>query len=120
MSGGGFNYQQQSLAREMFGWNIDVDYGADGFSQAARARKINPMHDKLMSELCWDLLCVIHSLDYADSGDTDIDDYRGDVEYFKRKWLHASCEEIVEREIENIAAEFKEELATSLSINRGA
>lgn len=91
MSGGAFNYEQVRLAEELFGWNLNCTYGEGGHEQGKTARSINPMCDREMSELVWDVLCLIHSLDWYKSGDTDEDDYRADVKWFKDKWLKRSA-----------------------------
>lgn len=113
MSGGHFNYEQRRLAYEMFSW-LSVDYGEEGFSQAPKARKINPLEDRQLSELCWDLLCVIHSYDWYICGDTGEEDYREDVKRFKKKWLKPSPEKLVKAEIEKAVEELRQELLTTL------
>lgn len=55
MSGGRFNYADCNLKSEMFGW-VDEPY--------------NVMEDDEISELVWDVLNLIHDLDYYQSGDT--------------------------------------------------
>lgn len=109
MSGGRFNYVQCSLANEMFNW-MSVDYGDYGFSQAPGARKINPLEDRQLSELCWDLLCVIHSYDWYASGDTCEETYRADVKRFKEKWLKPTPQELLKSEIEKSVEELRQDL----------
>lgn len=87
MSGGCFEYSNDRACREIFGWEIDCDYGDKGFSQSPRARRLNPLKNKVMSEMAWDLFCVLHSYDWYSSGDTDEEVYREDVKRFKDKWL---------------------------------
>ena len=87
MSGGRFSYKQSDLANEIFGWNMSVDYGEEGFSQSPKAARLNPLHDVEMSEMLWDMLCVVHSFDWWDSCDTSEEQYRADVKRFKEKWL---------------------------------
>ena len=45
MSGGRWNYQNDTLAYELFPW-MSPDYGKRGFEQSATARKLNPLEDK--------------------------------------------------------------------------
>lgn len=53
MSGGRFNYADCNLKSEMFGW-VDEPY--------------NVMEDDEISELVWDVLNLIHDLDYNCGG----------------------------------------------------
>lgn len=116
MSGGNWNYQNDSLANELFGWGFSPNYGEKGFSQAAYARKSNPLEDRQLSELLWDLFCVLHSYDWYACGDTCEDTYRKDVAYFKNKWLKASPEELVRREIDASLEEARQAIYQSLGI----
>ena len=84
MSGGKFDYSNDKAAREIFNWGADVDYGM-GDSNYQRnvksARKINPLEDKQLSELVFDVFCLLHSFDWYASGDTGGETYFSDVEY---------------------------------------
>ena len=116
MSGGHWDYQNDRLARDIFGWSISADYGEKGFSQAAQARRINPLEDKMMSEILWDMLCVLHSYDWYACGDNCEETYLEDVKRFKEKWLLLSDEEITKREVKNCLSEVKEDIYKSLGI----
>lgn len=118
MSGGHWTYSNDTAARDIFGWAIDVNYGEKGFKQAAIARKINPLEDKQLSELCWDLFCVLHSYDWYKSGDCCEETYRKDVEYFKNKWLKTSRKALERCEVDKAIEEAKEEVYRSLGIER--
>lgn len=87
MSGGHFDYRNDNLCHDIFGWGISPDYGDHGFSQSKLARRVDPLDDILMSELVFDVFCVLHSYDWWQSGDTGEDTYRADVQRFKDKWL---------------------------------
>lgn len=114
MSGGRFQYVNDQLANDIFGWGMNPDYGNDGFSQSRLARYIDPMEDKMLSEMLWDMFCLLHSLDWYQSGDTGEDTYLKDVEYFKGKWLKPTAEELVQHQIEESIADLRKELAKSL------
>lgn len=112
MSGGQWNYVNDHLANDMFDW-MSPDYGKSGFEQAAKARRINPMQDRLISELVWDVLCLIHSCDYYLSCDTSEETYKADVKYFKDKWLKngmpkAAVKQIVDGDIAMLQKELYE------------
>lgn len=106
MSGGHFNYINDSACREIFGWNIDCDYGERGFSQSKLARRLDPLEDKVMSELVFDVFCVLHSYDWYACSDTCEDTYRADVKRFQDKWLKPMrgkrAKEIVDDELEEV------------------
>lgn len=113
MSGGHFDYSENQLAHSMFGWSMDVDYGEDGFSQSKVARNINPLDDRELSEMLWDMLCLIHSKDYYESGDTSKERYEKDLKYFKNKWMKRSESDVIaayKQDIRNYADELIREL----------
>lgn len=115
MSGGRFNYLDGSLASEMFNY-LSPSYGKSGFGLADQARRINPLKDRQISELCWDLLCLIHSFDWMVSGDTCEETYAEDLKYFKEKWLQVSPANLIKREVDKTVAELKEDLYAEFGI----
>ena len=108
MSGGYFCGHANRLAEDLFAFNYP-HYGQKGFSGAALARQQNPLEDKTISELTWDLLCVLHAFDYYKSGDIGEDAYREDVERFKAKWCKPyskkRAKEIVDAEVAALRTE---------------
>lgn len=106
MSGGRFDYSNDRACRDIFGWGIDCDYGDEGFSRSKAARRLNPLEDMVMSELVFDVFCVLHSYDWYACGDTCEDTYRADVKRFKDKWLKPMrgkrAKEIVDDELEEV------------------
>lgn len=118
MSGGRWNYGECNLGYDMFP-GCDVCYGLGddnkskygNYTESVRlARKHNPMEDKQLSELVFDVLCLIYSADWYKSGDTGEDCYRQDVSYFKEKWLNVKANDAIKAEIDKAIDEMKEEL----------
>ena len=98
MSGGRWNYNQCNLGYEMFP-GCDVCYGIGNDERnkyrnysgnVKLARKLNPMEDKQISELVFDVLCLIYSADWYKSSDIEENYYREDVKAFKEKWLNVN------------------------------
>lgn len=117
MSGGHWNYETDSTCREIFGWGTDPDYNLSSEKvkkSALLARKLNPLEDKELSELVFDVFCLLHSYDWYISGDTGEEDYKDDVKYFKEKWLKRSASSRIRSEIEKSVVEMKEELLSML------
>lgn len=98
MSGGHFSYTNDQACREIYGWTLSPDYGDRGFSQSKLARIVDPFDDLIISELIFDVFCLIHSYDWYASADTGEETYRADVRRFKEKWLKQLPEERI-REI---------------------
>lgn len=118
MSGGRWNYGQCNLGYEMFPTS-SVSYGLGEYEYDAsikQARKMNPMEDKQISELVFDVLCLIYSADWYRSGDTGEETYRKDVEFFKNKWLKAKYENLVKEAIDKNIEEARNELYTEFGI----
>lgn len=98
MSGGYFDRKNDMLCGEIYKWAVSPNYGEGGFSQSARARCVDPFDDIVISELIFDVFCLLHSYDWYQSGDTGEETYRADVRRFKEKWLKQLPEERI-REI---------------------
>ena len=124
MSGGRWNYNQCNLGYDMFP-GCDVCYGLGddekskyrNYTESVKlARKLNPMEDRQLSELVFDVLCLIYSADWYKSGDTCEDIYREDVKYFKGKWLKEKPIDLVKDEIEKSVIELKDELYVAFGL----
>lgn len=92
MSGGHFNYQDSSLKSEMFGWG-DKRYS-------------DPMEDVELSQMVYELLDLLHDLDWYKSGDTGDENYLEAKAKFKNKWLRNKnyndvIKDLIEEEFEN-------------------
>ena len=120
MSGGHWDYRNDELSREVFGWGMYPDYGEAGFEQSFLARKKDPLEDKLMSEMLWDMLCVLHSYDWYICGDNCEETYREDVKRFKKKWLKRGEAELTRREIDVALEETRMELYKALGVKMDA
>ena len=63
------------------------------------------------------MLCLLHSCDWYQSGDTGEATYRADIEYFKNKWLNPTASELAKSEIDKSILEVKEELYKVLGVS---
>lgn len=112
MSGGRFNYTDSTLCSEMF--DEYADYDLEGLKDLKDARKRvrrrNRFEDVEISELIFDVFCLIHSYDWYASGDTGEDTYRKDVEYFKRKWFGKTARQRAEKVAKDAIEEFSEDI----------
>ena len=96
MSGGKFCYYNKLLKDEMFVYSD---------------RPNNVMEDDEISELVWDVLNLIHDLDYYQSGDTCRETYIESKKEFKKKWFgnrKIRIEKIVDKKIDQLREEVKE------------
>lgn len=108
----------RNFVNDLFGWDIYVAYGEEGFNQAKTARRINPLKDEELSELLWDLLCVMYSQSCANSGDISEDTFEKDREYFKTKWLKRPPKKRIKEEIEKHLAEARDQLYYELLVDK--
>ena len=118
MSGGHCNYDNDRACREIFGWEISPNYGDRGFSQSKIARKLNPLDDFIISEIVFDVFCLLHSFDWYESGDTCEETYRKDVQYFKDKWLARLPEERTKEIVESAIDSVREKLYQTFNVTR--
>ena len=90
MSGGKWDYINDRLSTEIFGYWISTDRIDSGKKYDVNLKeviKMNPLEDHEITAIVYDVLCLLHSYDWAISGDTDEKTYREDVKKFKCKWL---------------------------------
>ena len=114
MSGGRWNYIQSTLANDLFDWRLSLDYGDDGRRQSKHARRLNPMGDREISEIVWDVLCLVQSRDWNLSGDTCDETYMKDVKAFKEKWLKRTDADVI-ASYKNDLMDYAKELASELN-----
>ena len=110
MSGGHFNYSNDTLCHEIFGWGVSANYGERGFAQSKLARKFNPLEDLVISELVFDVFCLLHSFDWYSSGDTCEETYREDVARFKKKWLKQIPKSTIKEIVNDETSRLRDEL----------
>ena len=124
MSGGYWNYYQCNLGDDMFP-GCDVCYGLGDNTKSKyghytesvkRARQLDPMEDKQISELVFDVLCLIYSADLYKEADIGEERYRADIKFFKEKWLLQKPEQLVRDEIDKSIKEAQDELYISLGL----
>lgn len=109
MSGGYFSYLNDTAAREIFGWELEITYGLENLRRDAKqAAKDNPLEDREISELVYDVFCLLHSYDWYKACDTDYETYQKDVEFFKNKWLKATTSERIDRLTEQAVERIKD------------
>jgi hypothetical protein len=117
MSGGHFNYTNDTLCSEIYNWMVSPDYGDSGFNKSKLARRVDPFEDIIISELVFDVFCLMHSYDWYASADTGEEIYRKDVQRFKDKWLKQMPEERVKEIIEDELNLARERLYNAFSKN---
>ena len=120
MSGGHcFDYRDMSLASDIFGYDVAVDYdlgNEENEESRKTVRKKNYFEDVEISELIYDVFCLLHSFDWYKSGDTDEEDYRESVKYFKTKWFKTPRNEQIEKVITNSIEQLKEDMYKTFNL----
>ena len=113
MSGGCWNYMNDSAASEILGYHINVGYGLDSDKHEKNSKQVirdNPLGDPEISALVYDVFCLLHSYDWAESGDTDMDAYQKDVEIFKSQWFKKARKDRIKEMIDISTEKLKEDL----------
>ena len=117
MSGGCWNYMNDSAASEILGYHIYVGYGLDSDKHEKNYKQVirdNPLGDPEISALVYDVFCLLHSYDWAESGDTDMDAYQKDVEIFKSQWFKKARKDRIKEMIDISTEKLKEDLYKDL------
>lgn len=110
MSGGHWDYSNSDLGYDIFGYNVDISYDLtkkDKEMSRIIVRKSDPLEDREVSELVYDVMCLLCSYDYYVSGDISEEQYRTDTQFFKSKWFGKTFEERMKKQMENYTEEFK-------------
>ena len=68
------------------------------------------MGDPEISALVYGVFCLLHSYDWAESGDTDMDAYQKDVEIFKSQWFKKARKDRIKEMIDISTEKLKEDL----------
>ena len=68
------------------------------------------MGDPEILALVYDVFCLLHSYDWAESGDTDLDAYQKDVEIFKSQWFKKARKDRIKEMIDISTEKLKEDL----------
>ena len=101
MGGGHFDYNDKQLKNDMFGYEHEYK---------------NPLEDREISNLVYDVLTLLHVFDYYKSGDTGEESYLTSKDKFKKKWLHNKNyqKEVIEQIINDTLQDTKDELLKML------
>lgn len=121
MSGGKFDYEDQYLCTKIYSYDIDAVYGIGSDEQkknAKLARRKNPLKDSTISEMVYDMFCLLHSFDCGMSGDTSEDAYRRDLSAFWNKWLKPPAKKIIERTVNHGISDLEDRLWVELGLGR--
>lgn len=113
MSGGHWEYKNDTACGEIFDWELNPVYGLGGKDHkrySAIARKLNPCDDVEMSELVYDVFCLLHSFDWYASGDNCRPIYQADVDYFKNKWFKSSRADRMKEYVDYAVSELRQNL----------
>ena len=113
MSGGCWNYMNDSTASEILGYHIYVGYGLDSERHNENYKMVvrdNPLGDPEISALVYDVFCLLHSYDWAESGDTSMDAYQKDVAVFKDRWFKKVRKDRIKEMIDISIEKLQEEL----------
>ena len=108
MSGGRFNYVDESAKEEIFG-----DYYYDG------SKVPNVFEDREISELIFDVFNLIHDYDWYASGDTGKEDYLQAKAKFKKKWFGTKRGLRIKRYVDAAVEELKQELYEMNDLKEG-
>lgn len=104
-----YDYKTDTCCREIFGWGMYPTTKEDEANEMRKlARLTDPLEDKIISELVYDVFCLLQSYDKYKSGDIGEDTYYNHTAEFKRKWLKPTrgkrAKEIVDDEINALQA----------------
>lgn len=103
MSGGRFDYADERLMAEMFGFDDDDKIP-------------NVMEDREISELTYDLLKLIHEYDWYACGDTGKEDYLKAKKAFKKKWFGTKRGLRIKRIVDEAIEHTREELYETFDV----
>ena len=123
MSGGSLNFLASTMCDSLFGDKTDRDYEMICNNDNARiARKLNPMHDRELSELMADVICLLYALEWFDSCDIGEEKYKECVNKFKAKWFTRTGKDRLNSYLEDLKSYYEklvEELKGEENVTKG-
>lgn len=117
MSGGQFDYFHDKITQQVYDWEVDANDDLGSKAQvwsANKARKMDPLNDVELSEMLYDLACVMKAHDWFRSGDTGPEDYDEAKQYFKNKWFGKTQKQRIDDQVEKAAIQLKREVRNML------
>ena len=106
MSGGYWNYMNDTLMGEIFQY-------AENAKEAVR---INPLGDKIISAIVYDVFELLHDFDWKISCDICEETYRKRVKEFKKKWLKMIDQTMVKQIVDDTIDDAKKELYKAFEV----
>ena len=127
MSGGSLNYISyeinSALFKDRFENRIDNHYENVCDERIARiARNLNPMHDRELSELMADVMCLLYGLEWFDSSDIGEEKHKECVNKFKAKWFTRTGKDRLNSYLEDLKSYYEklvEELKGEENVTKG-
>lgn len=113
MSGGHWEYKNDNACGEIFTWDVTpvYDMGSKKYKTYSQvARSMNPLEDFEISDLVFDVFCLLHSFDWYASGDNMQETYQKDVEFFKQKWFKSTRSERLKGYVDSAVFDLYEKL----------
>lgn len=113
MSGGHFDYFHDKITQQIYNWELDAGYNLGSKEQvwsANKARHMDPLNDVELSEMLYDLACVMKAHDWYVSGDTGPEDYDEAKQYFKNKWFGKTQKQRIDAQVEKAAIQLKRKI----------
>lgn len=108
MSGGSLNYLASNMCDSLFSFRVEGHYTKLCDNDNARiARELNPMHDRELSELMADVMCLLHALEWYESCDIGEESYKKYINKFRKKWMPRSPEAKANSYAEDLKALYK-------------
>lgn len=108
MSGGHFDYIDGSLQSQIFGWDTET---------TEEAMKLNPLQDKELSGMVFEMLNLLHDFDWYVSGDTSKTTFSKNLMEFKNKWLNSTTEDRIKYIVDSSLNSVKEDLYNTFQIS---
>lgn len=109
MSGGSLNYLASNMSDSLFGSRVEGHYKKTCDEDNARiARILNPMHDRELSELMADVMCLLHALEWYESCDIGEESYKKYVNKFKAKWFTRTGKDRLNSYLEDLKSYYEE------------
>lgn len=87
MSGGSLNYLAFKMNDELYDQACVHYSNVDNPKEAICARRDDPFEDSDISELVFDVACVVHALEWYKSGDICEETYREILAKFKKNYM---------------------------------
>lgn len=110
MSRGCWDYIDERLCEDIFGYSSGYMNSPPIKPIPTKVREENRLGDAFLSEIAYDVFCMLYACDSYKCGDIGEDTYRKQLKVFKDKWVNHRNSKNINRVLSEYVERFKRDI----------